>query len=242
MGRILALREFTRVGSDPRILLLDARERFSSPALDNAYVNARRLPRGADPLKLAQAVSGRHVVVIADDDERALDLCHVLDELEVTAWALEGGSAGWSEAVLVERCESHADGQLVIVLCRPSVEWRFYLVANGRTGLLISPSGSVPAVLEVARHYGCTVRGVVDVLEADDGGVAPPTSGPAFAQAIGAAYLSPSISAFVPQFAGMRIVPGGPSSLRIEGAGYTIGAAPFDPYRVGVSDRRPSRA
>jgi len=242
VSRILALREFTRVAADPRMLLLDAREAVGAPTLDNAFVNARRLPPHADPLKLAQGISGRHVVVVGDDEERALDLCHVLDELEVTAWALEGGTGGWNEAVLLERCESHADDRLVVSLCRPAVDWHFYLVAHGRDGVLVSPSGSVAAVLEVARHHGCSVRAVVDVLEAHDAAADVPASGAAFAQATRSPYLRPSAEGLPSGVEGLRVVRDRPRSLRLEGAGFTIGAGARDTYRVGVSDRRPSRA
>ncbi len=235
MSRLLGLREFTRIGADPRMLLLDARERPapSLPTLDNAFFSARKLPAHADPLRLAQAVCGRHVVVVADDDERALDLCHLLGQLEVTSWALEGGADAWGEAVLAERCDAYADDELVVMLSRPASGERFYLAARGRYGIAVNPSGSVSALLEIARHHGCALEAVVDV-HADDRGAD-------VSRAAHARYIRPPIAEPV-ELGDLGIVRGDGGTLRLEGAAFTIGAGAGDTYRVGVSDRRPSRA
>jgi len=234
------LREFTRVGADPRMLVLDAREPVPGlPSLDNAFFGARRLPAHADPVRLAQAISGRHVVIVADDEERGLDLCHVLDELEVTAWALEGGAAGWSDALVAHACDAYDRGERVVVLEHPAADRLFFLATKQHDAVAVGPSGSVPAILEIARHHGCTLAAVVETTP--PGAEHPASCAAALARASGAPLIAAPLDE-ARAIAGFRLRLAPDGGIRVAGAGYTIGCAAGDTYRVGVSDRRPSRA
>ncbi len=159
------MREFTRMRWDPRLLIVDAREAVSSRSrpLDNPFFSWVRIAGRSEIDALAGDVSQRHLVIVHEDEERALDLDHVFAALEIQSAALEGGERGWQDAVLEESAQMHGDA-LVITMNQLAYNRRHYLVIHDGRAIAVQPSGSVAAIREEARHHGAHIEAIVDVF------------------------------------------------------------------------------
>lgn len=104
IARFLSISDLLAACDDPRMLLLDVRlpaERAMLP-LDNpvfSFIYEPRTDLQEDAWRLARLVGDRRVIVIDADEARAGAACDVLRRMEVDAQALEGGTAGWLEAL-----------------------------------------------------------------------------------------------------------------------------------------------
>ncbi|HET7815071.1 MAG TPA: hypothetical protein VFL13_11940 [Candidatus Baltobacteraceae bacterium] len=114
--------------------------------------------------------------MVHEDEERALDLDHVLKTLELQSWALENGEAGWNEALIEESADTY--GELVVLtLNQLACNRRQYLIVHGACAIAVQPSGSLAALREEARHYGARVEAILDVRHDLPIGVAYDVSG-----------------------------------------------------------------
>lgn len=118
---------------DPRVLLVDARERRFAPGapLDNPFFSWIRIATRDEAQCLAADISGRHLIIVHEDEERALDLDHVFKSLELHSSALEAGEHGWREAIVEEDVEMFGD-TLVVTLNRLALNKRQYIFVRGR--------------------------------------------------------------------------------------------------------------
>ena len=207
MSTLLGLREFTHLRWDPRILIVDARERRFEPGapLDNPFFSWVRMGSRSEAQRLALEISQRHLVIVHEDEERALDLDHVCKGLELHSSALESGERGWREAIVEEEAEMFGD-VLVVKLNRLALNKRQYLFIRNGCALAVQPSGSVAALREEVRHQGANL---VAVLDADR----DPHDGRAFARLLGAPYVEPPFD-----IAGMRIVRLDSNTLQLQTA------------------------
>lgn len=164
MSTVLGLREFTHIRWDPRVLLVDARQRDPKRArpLDNPFFGWVRITSKAQIDRFATDISLRHLVVIHEDEECALDLDHVFKSLEIQSAALEGGECGWFDAIVEEQAQAQGDA-LVVTLNQIAYNQRQYLIVRGSSAIALQPSGSIAALREEARHHGARIEAVVDV-------------------------------------------------------------------------------
>ncbi len=166
MSRILGLREFVHKRWDPRLLIVDARDRPTG-TLDNRFFTWVRVPVTRNPGRIVDDLMYRNLVIVHEDEERALDLDHVFETLELRSAALEGGERGWAQALLVEA--SHKCGDVTIVtMHRLALERRVHLVVRGSDAVVVQASGSLVAIREAVRHHGATIRSVVDIMAPED--------------------------------------------------------------------------
>lgn len=150
---------------DPRVLIVDAREAASARSLplDNPFFSWVRIAARSQIDRLASDISQRHLVIVHEDEERALDLDHVFNALEIRSVALEGGERGWQEALIEESARTHDDA-LVVTINQLAFNRRQYLIIHDGHAVAVQPSGSVAAIREEARHYGARIEAVVDVF------------------------------------------------------------------------------
>lgn len=162
---LLGLREFAHMRWDPLALIVDARESSSArlTPLDNPFFSWVRITEGSQIRVLASEISQRHLIVVHEDEEYALDLDHVFKTLEIYSMALEGGERGWQEAVIEESAQMHGDA-LIVTMNQLAYNRRQYLVIHDGRAIAVQPSGSVAAIREEARHYGARIEAVVDVF------------------------------------------------------------------------------
>lgn len=149
---------------DPRVLIVDAREAASawSRPLDNPFFSWIRITGRAQIDPLASDVSQRHLIIVHEDEECALDLDHVFNTLEIHSMALEGGERGWQEALIEESTQMRGDA-LIVTMNQLACNRRQYLVINEGRAISVQPSGSFAAIREEARHHGAHIEAVVDV-------------------------------------------------------------------------------
>lgn len=212
MSSILGLREFLHMRWNPRTLLVDAREDAGTPSrpLDNPFFSWVRIRSRAQVNRLASDISQRHLVIIHEDPETALDLDHIFKSLEIHSAALEDGERGWLEAI-IEECTSAYGDTLLVTLNQLAYNRRQYLIVRGAYALALQPSGSIAAIREEARHQGARIQAVVDTGQNQR-----------TAASLAQASCSPHISAAALQMdemleglGGLCLRRDGPNSLRI---------------------------
>ena len=150
---------------DARLLIVDAREAGSarSTPLNNRFFGWVRIVNPEQAERLSRDLVRRHLLVVHEDEERALDLDHVFKTLELQSWALEGGESGWREALVEENADTHGDA-VVVTLNQLAYNRRQYLIVHDGSAIAVQPSGSVAALREEARHYGARIEATIDVL------------------------------------------------------------------------------
>jgi len=165
MATTCPLTRFLFSADDPRLVLLDIRPRDEHwVPLDNEFFPHVELPGGLSSTQLpavAATLCGRHVVVVGKTEEAALRVTDELIARDVEAAALQGGIAGWFDA-LIERRVDEFGATLVAVIRRPALGIDSYVVANADHVLLVDPSGSIEATLAEARRFGKHIEAVVD--------------------------------------------------------------------------------
>lgn len=194
MSTLLGLREFTHLRWDPRILIVDAREKRFVPgaSLDNPFFSWVRIGSRTEAQHLASDISLRHLIIVHEDEERALDLDHVLKGLELHSSALEAGERGWCEAILEEGAQMYGD-VLVVTLNQLASNKRQYIFVHGGSAVAVQPSGSIAALREEVRHQSAKLEAVLDVTRDEP-------EGSAFARVLGAPYVQAPF-----EIGGMRI-------------------------------------
>lgn len=152
---ILGLREFTHLRWDPRILIVDSRERRSArdEPLDNRFFAWIRVAETSEAERLASDLCQRHLIIVHEDEERALDLDHVFRSLEINSCALEGGEDGWRQAIIEEQWEQ-LGRSILVTMNQLSIDRREYIIVRDRRAVVIQPTGSIAAIREIARHHG----------------------------------------------------------------------------------------
>lgn len=151
---------------DPRLLVVDARESTSarSRPLDNPFFSWIRIRTHSQISSIASDVSQRHLVIVHEDEENALDLDHFFKALEIDSKALEGGERGWQDAVVEESAQMQGDA-LIVTMNHLAYNRRQYLIIHDRRAIAVQPSGSIAVIREEARHHGARIEAVVDVFD-----------------------------------------------------------------------------
>jgi hypothetical protein len=164
VSTILGLRAFTHIRWDPRILIVDAREkRFPTAVpLDNPFFAWVRIGTRDEAQRLADDISGRHLIIVHEDEERALDLDHIFKGLELHSSALEAGERGWRAAVVEENTEMFGD-VLVVTLNQLALNKRHYIFARDGCAVAVQPSGAISALREEVRHHGAKLQAILDI-------------------------------------------------------------------------------
>jgi len=173
---------------------VDAREKRFVPgaSLDNPFFSWVRIGSRTEAQHLASDISLRHLIIVHEDEERALDLDHVLKGLELHSSALEAGERGWSEAILEEGAQMFGD-VLVVTLNQLALNKRQYIFVHGGSAVAVQPSGSIAALREEVRHQSTRLEAVLDVTRDE-------SEGSAFARVLGAPYVQAPF-----EIGGMRI-------------------------------------
>lgn len=161
---LLGLREFAHMRWDPLVLIVDARDSASSLAapLDNPFFSWIRIVNRSQIGVLASDLSQRHLIIVHEDEECALDVDHEFKALEINSMALEDGERGWQEALIEESAHMHGDA-LIVTMNQLAYNRRQYLIIHEGRAIAVQPSGSVAVIRDEARHYGARIDAVVDV-------------------------------------------------------------------------------
>jgi hypothetical protein len=219
-----------------------ARSRYAWPLDSGAFdvVPLTVEPTAAEVAGACAAVASRSAVVVDERPERAESVRAQLAAAGVAAQTLAGGLLGWTQLVVVERCESyeHAD---VVVLMRPSRNHRSYVVASPEGVAIIDASGSpdllvgealrlrdIPsAVFDTAFHRDRISAGPMCAVRSEARYYIPPAGEEHLGTPRHERLLAPR------EIAGLVVAPTSDgANLRLDGKGFSIGAHVDATYRT----------